>query len=406
LDVSRVALTISGVIVALVFLTTSWTAADEASSYAAIEPSVALVISAEGKQVAFGTAFCIESADGYGFLLTNKHVIGMDRHPGVVLMSDARHVHVSSVVRIATIDAAVLAIKSACAPVSISRALPSVGTRVALAGFPAFQIEMLKRGLGLAPSFHEGTVSSIIANGALIEYDAQTDRGNSGSPLFDVDSGNIYGMVTLVDTGTTGALQNNIAIGATTLEPFLQNARHDIAVGLKELGISPGVSERPIATGPSNASASTPEPPAETRQVNLDDALTRLIADAPSQFTADRYAEAHDSNLRMSSYSMTFGIIGYTDCSVDVWDDAKTHPSAGCVLYKGTKAGEARSAYLSAKASLTAFAQSAGGTVTEKASGDEPFDELVTTYKPGNGATVALTLELDLGIVILSVDAP
>jgi S1-C subfamily serine protease len=405
LDLFRVALTVPGVILALMGSTTTLTVADEASSYAAIEPSVALVISAEGKQVAFGTAFCIESADGYGFLLTNRHVIGIDRHPGVVLMNDVRHVHVSSVVRIATIDAAVLAIKSACAPLPISNTLPSVGTRVALAGFPAFQIEMLKRGLGLAPSFHEGTVSSIIANGALIEYDAQTDRGNSGSPLFDVESGNIYGMVTLVDTGTTGALQNNIAIGATSLEPFLQNARHDIAVGLKELGTS-SVSVRPVTTRPSSASASTPGPPAETRQLNFGEALTRLIADAPSQFTADRYAEVHDSNVRMSSYSMTFGIIGYTDCSVDVWDDTKTRPSAGCVLYKGTKAGEARSAYLSAKASLAAFAQAAGSTVTEKASGHEPFGELVTTYEPGNGATVALTLELDLGIVILSVDAP
>jgi Trypsin-like peptidase domain len=206
--------------------------ADEVSTYAQIEPSLALIAAGTGKDFGLGTAFCVEDADGYGFLLTNKHVIGSDPHPRVLLMSDPRHVHYAAIVRVAEIDAAVLAIRADCQPVSMSGSAPAVGTRVAIAGFPAFQLSMFERGLGLSPSFHEGTVSSVIADGAYLEYDAQTDHGNSGSPLFDVDTGQVYGLVTAVNTGTTGALQNNISIGSVALEAFLQNAHHDIEVGL------------------------------------------------------------------------------------------------------------------------------------------------------------------------------
>jgi Trypsin-like peptidase domain len=206
--------------------------ADEVSTYAQIKPSLALIGAGTEKNFGLGTAFCVEDADGYGFLLTNKHVVGNDPHPRVLLMSDPHHIHYAAIVRAAEIDAVVLAIHADCQPVSISGSAPAVGTKIALAGFPAFQLSMFERGLGLSPSFHEGTISSVVADGAFLEYDAQTDHGNSGSPLFDVETGQVYGLVTAVNTGTTGALQNNIAIGSVALEAFLQNAHHDIEAGL------------------------------------------------------------------------------------------------------------------------------------------------------------------------------
>jgi len=206
--------------------------ADDVSTYAQIRPSLALVGAGAEKNFALGTAFCVEDDNGYGFLITNKHVIDSDARPRVLLMSDLRHIHYAAVVRVAETDAVVLGIHADCQPVSMSRSVPEVGTKIALAGFPAFQLSMFERGLGLSPSFHEGTVSSVIANGGLIEYDAQTDHGNSGSPLFDVETGQVYGLVTAVSTGTTGALQNNIAIGSVALEAFLQNAHRDIIAGL------------------------------------------------------------------------------------------------------------------------------------------------------------------------------
>ena len=84
-------------------------------------------------------------------------------------------------------------------------------------------------GRGLSPSFHEGSVSSILAEGGILQYDAQTDHGNSGSPLFDVDSGTVYGLVRAGSTGETGALQNNFAITIPMLIPFLQNAHAPVS---------------------------------------------------------------------------------------------------------------------------------------------------------------------------------
>ena len=224
---------------------------DDVATYAQIKPSLALVAAGTGKRFGFGTAFCIESQRGYGFLLTNKHVVGNDPHPRVLLMSDPGHVHYAGIVRFGGLDAAVLAIRASCVPANLHLSAPSVGTKIAVAGFPAFQLDIFAHGLGLAPSFHEGTISSIIAEGAYLEYDAQTDHGNSGSPLFDTDTGEVYGLVTGVNTGTTGALQNNIAIGSIALGPFLQNARHDIEVGLAaapdkvkpSLSIAPAVNQ-------------------------------------------------------------------------------------------------------------------------------------------------------------------
>ena len=207
--------------------------ADEVSTFAEVQSSLGLVASHDKKGVAFGTAFCIENRDQYGFLLTNRHVVGNDRFPLVVLMSDPKTVLRSVVVRVATIDAAVLAIRKTCKPVQMASAVPPVGTRVGIAGFPAFQLMLFQRGLGLAPSFHEGSISSVIDQGGFLEYDAQTDHGNSGSPLFGIESGEVYGLVMAVNTGKTGALQNNVAVGVAALAPFLQNADHQIAEALQ-----------------------------------------------------------------------------------------------------------------------------------------------------------------------------
>jgi S1-C subfamily serine protease len=89
-------------------------------------------------------------------------------------------------------------------------------------------LEAAFAGLGLSPSFHEGTISSLLAEAGLLQYDAQTDHGNSGSPLFDLDSGTVYGLVRAVNTGETGALQNNFAITIPMLVlSSLRQPRHE-----------------------------------------------------------------------------------------------------------------------------------------------------------------------------------
>jgi Trypsin-like peptidase domain len=202
----------------------------DSTTYAQIEPSLALVGAGHGKKSGFGTAFCIADLGGNnGLLLTNQHVIAGDPYPRVILMSNRHKVLNASVVRTSPLDAAVLLIPSDCRPLQLSSTLPAVGARIALAGFPSIQIEEAFAGFGLSPSFHEGSVSSILAEAGLLQYDAQTDHGNSGSPLFDVESGTVYGLVRAGSTGETGALQNNFAITIPMLVPFLQNAHAPVS---------------------------------------------------------------------------------------------------------------------------------------------------------------------------------
>ncbi len=222
------------VIAALVMVGASMSAiasADQTATYSSIRPSLALVISGSGKREAFGTAFCIGDHDGVAYLLTNKHVIGNDPNPQVIMSADPSSLLHGTPVRTAVVDATVLAVRgTSCPPLTLSSSPPAVGTQIGIAGFPAFQLALSNGNLqNLAPSFHEGTVSAITSGGSWIEYDAQTDRGNSGSPLFDMQTGVVYGMATIMSTGTTGALQNNLAIPISSITTFLDNAQANVA---------------------------------------------------------------------------------------------------------------------------------------------------------------------------------
>lgn len=223
---TSIALSLAAILeVVCLLLPAATVAQNESSVYQQVEPSLAFVLSESSGKLSTGTAFCIASANGKGYLLTNHHVISGDPKPRVVLMSDPKKILNARVVRVAETDAAILEIGTFCPALTLSSDVPSIGTRIALAGFPSIQVTMALNGMGLAPSFHEGNVSAILASRTAIEYDAQTDHGNSGSPLFDASTGQVYGVVTLVNTGETGALQNNIAISTQALEPFLRNAK-------------------------------------------------------------------------------------------------------------------------------------------------------------------------------------
>jgi S1-C subfamily serine protease len=205
--------------------------ADGSNTYTSIEPSLAFVVAPiDTKHFGAGTAFCIGDRGNEAYFLTNHHVVGRNAHVAMLLLSDRSHVFNGDVVRVATTDAAVLAVHgTSCVPLSLSPTLPQVGTSIAIAGFPNIQMELAKlTGTALEASFHQGTISSVTPNGVLLEYDAQTDHGNSGSPLFDAQTGVVYGLVTWADTGVTGALQNNLAIPTLALRDFLTNAHANV----------------------------------------------------------------------------------------------------------------------------------------------------------------------------------
>jgi S1-C subfamily serine protease len=191
-----------------------------AVTFSNVKPSLAFVVAhADKKTASLGTAFCIGTYNGYAAFLTNRHVVGDDEFPKLFLMADQR-VYKGFVVRQnASIDVAIIAVPLApsVSPLTLAKALPSDGQGIAIAGFPAIQVQLFVDNQGLSPSVHLGVISAVVSGGDLLEYDAQTDHGNSGGPLFDVQTGDVYGVVTMVNTGVTGALQNNFAIAAPAI---------------------------------------------------------------------------------------------------------------------------------------------------------------------------------------------
>jgi S1-C subfamily serine protease len=198
-----------------------------------ISKSLAHIIVQVGKKSFSGTGFCIGSHDGTAYILTNKHVVGTDSRPRVVLLSDPDSELYGHIERVSTRDAAIIAIDNAtCPPVTLSPNAPTVGTEIGIAGFPGFQLLIADDASKAEPSFHAGSVSALPDQGEYIEYDAQTDHGNSGSPLFDARTGVVVGIVTLVNTGTTGALQNNLSISIKALASFLQNSHANVVLNV------------------------------------------------------------------------------------------------------------------------------------------------------------------------------
>ncbi len=149
-----------------------------------------------------GTAFCIGSDGTDSYYLTSSHVVPEGSKSAIVPVSASPEpTGVTVVSRDSEHDAAIIQAHVRAVPiVMLSSSLPSEGQNVAIAGFPFMQIqiaELSDMGLkGLAPSLHLGSINAIVPDDTLIEFDATTDHGNSGGPLFDPSTGVVYGVVT------------------------------------------------------------------------------------------------------------------------------------------------------------------------------------------------------------------
>jgi hypothetical protein len=144
-----------------------------------------------------------------------------------------------------------------------------------------------------------------VANGSFIEYDAQTDRGNSGGPLFDIDTGLVYGLVTWVSTGTTGALQNNLAIAMLQTLAFLSHA--NVAPRLGAAGIRRSSMEAKLInnTWSRATKAPTPSPTPAFDQTSCQNGIADLRSAYEDWRTAyNRYLKAaDDTGAAMPSYA-------------------------------------------------------------------------------------------------------
>jgi len=103
-----------------------------------------------------------------------------------------------------------------------------VGQSVAVIGYPVVSRDFFLLGGDKAqPTMHAGNISAIRMNGALIQFDAATDHGDSGGPLLDVSSGRVLGIVRgsawLDDLGEP-LPGSALATSSATVQAFLRHS--------------------------------------------------------------------------------------------------------------------------------------------------------------------------------------
>jgi serine protease Do len=200
--------------------------ADLVDTIERVKPSVVMVGTfqrlASPQFVVRGTGFVV--GDGH-IVATNAHVIaetGSDREPSslVVQVNAAGPEQRVRTARVLVVDKshdlALLQIDGSALPRVVLGDSDSVkeGRAVAFTGFPLGAI------LGFTPVTHRGTVSAVtpialpsgnaqqlkeavirrLQNGAfnIFQLDGTAYPGNSGGPLFDVDSGEVVGIINMV----------------------------------------------------------------------------------------------------------------------------------------------------------------------------------------------------------------
>ncbi len=185
-----------------------------------------------------GTGFFVASNANRSIILTAQHVIGAKKSVKVYAHAGYRGSFVATVMRVdRDRDLALLSVPTGPFPTLPIATSATIGESVAAGGFDDLAYRYFKSSGDLQPNFHPGSVSSI--RGSLVVHDVPTDEGNSGGPLFDVESGDVVGVV-------KGSFNQNYyaAVGPPSIRQFL-----------REAGVEPSVSSAIQAT---STTAATP----------------------------------------------------------------------------------------------------------------------------------------------------
>ncbi len=277
---------------ALVFVFRGSAKADSSLSetYSRLRPSLALIATFKGKTLLeLGTGFCVESSERTSIFATNRHVLTGGDTFMVVRQYPEQHVYKARVVRMGqgATDVAFLLVSEGRIPhVTVDRDAPAEGDRIAIAGYPRTQLMLGLGGLGLTPSVHVGTVNALPAGGFYLQFDAQTEPGNSGGPVFDPGTGDVKGIAVL----KLGQRESNLAISTAALVALAANAGVHLTYS--------DVAES-SASGPSNLGLARPTPtPEPTPQ--LDPTCTAGLAQFYDAYNAwlgsfNRYVNASRS---------------------------------------------------------------------------------------------------------------
>ncbi len=228
-----------------------------ASAFEQVKGSLALIgypVDDKRLTIAFGTGFCVSSSAGRSYFVTNNHVVTDalgNLAPGVfaILPKSPGTRYKGTVVRhSADPDLAIVAIDAPCdATVKLSAGVPDAGDDIAIAGFPYTEVcelaGLCSAGL-VVPNAHPGRLLPVLSRGTVNEaqegtysilYDALADHGNSGGPLFDFQSGSVYGVVVdalpgYSDEGTPPQRSYNRAIAMGVGLSFIDKAPVTVAL--------------------------------------------------------------------------------------------------------------------------------------------------------------------------------
>jgi tetratricopeptide (TPR) repeat protein len=210
---------------------------------AEIKPAVVLIIA----DTIYGSGFII-SKDGY--IVTNEHVVKSSNNIKVYINN--RDEYSANVIKSnKEQDWAILKVNaSGLTTVKIGKIKKlHEGDEVAVTGYPEVQ-KFLNAGFAIQPSTTKGTVSAIllqtINRGDSISYiqtDAATNPGNSGGPLYLVETGEVMGIA-------RGKLKDSERLGLAICIDIIQKILADMDIELQSNPSTPLLFAKPEPVTP------------------------------------------------------------------------------------------------------------------------------------------------------------
>lgn len=279
--------------------------------YARIKPSLALVETFSGKRLlGIGSGFCISSSRNKSIFITNRHVVAGGDHFVIFLQFPSRKAYAATPLKVSKgiLDIALLSVPHGDIPsLTIDVTNPREGDLIGIAGYPKTQLEMLQDGYGLTPSLHLGTINALPAKGFYIQYDAQTEPGNSGGPLFDQRTGYVRGIV----VAKFGNRESNLAISIALIHDIVEQSKVILT-----LGESSEVERVAIKASLGNTRPVTPDPPQPRATTVVDPSCTSALSEFNSSYEAWRGAfnryitSSNNTSSGLSGVTNRYGAIG------------------------------------------------------------------------------------------------
>jgi S1-C subfamily serine protease len=189
-----------------------------ANTYVVVHKSLVLVCTDK----ACGTGFIVASNHTSSQILTAAHVVKSGSNLGVYLNDDPNVTYRAEISKVdQTDDLGLITIEKGDLPYLDIGSDIAEGDSIAVAGYPVASFAFLAATKELKPTVHEGVISAVRLSGAIVEYSAVTDFGNSGGPVFNTESGNVIGVVRGTLKNAKGA---NFGPGFKAVENFLASA--------------------------------------------------------------------------------------------------------------------------------------------------------------------------------------